>query len=158
MRVIKLGARGSVVSVLMLLAGCARATSSAPAGQRMVAWSRCAPDTLAVLHGLRYNLSQFNLHRPRDSTQWSIFKAGYLTVRDTNAMQLVTKESVCLHAATVYTAETKDTARAAQRRVTVIRAGDRYVIADPFTPRMGGEWAIELIVDRDWKVLARLGT
>jgi hypothetical protein len=109
-----------------------------------------------MLSRLRYGLARFNEQRPQDSTRWSIFKAGLLIVRDTNDVQLVTQEAVCLRAASVYTTETGDTARARARRVTVVRAGDRHVVTDPFTPLRGGEWAIQLIVDRDWKVLTRL--
>jgi hypothetical protein len=154
---LRLAAGTMIVPALTLSTGRARGTSPAPADHPPAARSRCAPDTLAVLHGLRYNLSRYNLNRPSDSTRWSVFKAGYLPVRDTNAIRLVTKESVCVHAAAVYTAATGDSARSAQRRVTVVQAGDRFVITDPFTPRMAGEWAIELIADRNWKVLVHLG-
>lgn len=145
------------LALLIAASGCTRATVVGPISQPVGTASRCAPDTLKTLPRLRYNLARFNEQRPRDSTRWSIFKAGLLVVRDTNDVQLVTKEEVCLRAAAVYTSETGDTARAGNRRVTVVRAGDRHVITDPFTAVRGGEWAIQLIVDRDWKVLARLG-
>jgi hypothetical protein len=154
---VRLAARALIVSALTVSTGCARGTSAAPVGRPLATSSRCAPDTLAVVHGLRYNLNRYIQNSPRDSARWSIFKVGYLPIRDTSAIRLVTKESVCVHAAVVYTAATGDSARGAQRHVTVVQAGDRFVITDPFTPRMAGEWAIELIADRNWKVLVHLG-
>lgn len=152
----RLGATGLLAVVLALVVACARGTAAGRVGPS-AAISRCAPDTFAVVHTYRYVLNRYNQHNSRDSAQWSVFKAGYLTVRDTNAIRLVSQESVCARAATVYTAATRDSARGGQRRVTVVQAGDRFIITDPFTPQMGGEWAIQLIADRNWKVLIHLG-
>jgi hypothetical protein len=144
--------RAMSVSTLAVVTGCAATTSGSPAGGRQVARVYCAPDTHAVVHQLRYTLG-----RLRDDPEWSFLKM-YLPVRDSMAIRLVMNETVCRRAAEVYTAASGDTARAGRRRVTVVQAGDRWVIDDPFTPDMAGEWALRLIVDHDWKVLARLGT
>ena len=148
--------RSTALALLALTTGCARGAVARPGDDQLTVSSRCAPDTLAVVNSFRYTLARFNQHNPRDSAQWSVFKAGYLTVRDTSAIRLITKESVCARAAAVYSAATGDSASSGQRRVTVVRAGDRFIIDDPFTPSMGGEWAVELIADRNWKVLVHL--
>ena len=60
--------------------------------------------------------------------------------------------AVCLAAANAYNREARDTgARANARRVTVIRAGDRYVVDDPHTPAHAGEFTIWYIFDTRWR-------
>lgn len=146
-----------VPALILSMVGSTSAQGVAPGDKVPATISRCAPDTLAVVANLRYNLNRHNRNLPQDSTRWTAFSAGYLSVRDTAAIRLVTDEAICSHAASVYTRETADSVRGVRRRVTLVRAGDRFVITDPFTPVMAGEYATQLIVDRDWKVLVRLG-
>jgi hypothetical protein len=151
-----------LAEALAMVAGLGAITGCAVAGKRTVAAfatapdAGCAPDTLAVVHTYRSVLIRFNRRTARDSVDGFVF-TRYLPVRDTNAIRLVVDGSVCAHAAAVYSADTRDSTRALRRRVTVVQAGDRFIITDPFTPVMGGEWATELITDRRWKVLVRLG-
>jgi hypothetical protein len=88
---------------------------------------------------------------------WSLFRAGYLPVIDSSELRIVARESICQRASRAYSEAARDTARAALRRVTVIQVGDRYVVIDPYSPQMAGEWALELVVDRQWHVIVRMG-
>jgi len=70
---------------------------------------------------------------------------------------LVQDSHTCSRGAAAYSRATGDTsAGSRQRRVFVIRVGDRYVVDDPYTPAHAGEFALWCIVDRRWNPLVCL--
>ena len=70
---------------------------------------------------------------------------------------LVRDPAICAQGAAAYSRMAGDTGSLArQRRVLVVRIGDKYAVDDPFTPVRAGEFEIWAIFDRKWRFVVGL--
>lgn len=113
-----------------------------PRGFRRVGETACVTDqitTVLVLDRVR------DMASPR-------FRFGIgLPAGDSSDVRIVDDERVCEHAARVYGLDT-----APPRRVVVVDAVNFYVVYDPAEPVALGEYNEWLVIDRRFRVLARL--
>ena len=79
---------------------------------------------------------------------------------DPATVVLVTDPETCSRAADAYTHATQAHPPweypERTRRMHVVRAGDRYVVEDPFTPARAGEFEVWAVFTKDWKLVTRV--
>jgi len=114
-----------------------------PRGFRHIGERACVTDQISAVLVLD-RARDFSSHRFR-------FGLG-LPPGDSVDVNLVDDERICERAARIYGLETGP-----PRRVVVVEAGNIYVVYDPAEPVMlAGELNQWLILDKSWKVLARM--
>jgi hypothetical protein len=113
-----------------------------PRGFRRPGERACVTDQISVVVVLD-RARDFSSHRFR-------FGLG-LPAGDSVDVNLVDDERLCERAARIYGLETGP-----PRRVVVVEAGNIYVVYDPAEPVVLGDLNQWLIVDKNWKVLARM--
>lgn len=113
-----------------------------PRGFRRPGESACVTDQISAVVVLD-RARDFSSHRFR-------FGLG-LPAGDSVDVNLVDDERLCERAARIYGLETGP-----PRRVVVVEAGNIYVVYDPAEPVLLGDLNQWLIVDKNWKVLARM--
>jgi len=113
-----------------------------PRGFRRPGERACVTDQISVVVVLD-RARDFSSHRFR-------FGLG-LPAGDSVDVNLVDDERLCERAARIYGLNTGP-----PRRVVVIEAGNIYVVYDPAEPLVLGDLNQWLIVDKKWKVLARM--
>jgi len=113
-----------------------------PRGFRHPGERACVTDQISAVLVLD-RARDFSSHRFRFGLG---FPAG-----DSVDVQLVDDERLCERAARIYGLD-----KGPPRRVVVVEAGNIYVVYDPAEPVVLGDLNQWLIVDRKWKVLARM--
>jgi hypothetical protein len=113
-----------------------------PRGFRHAGEPACVTDQISVVLVLD-RARDFSSHRFR-------FGLG-LPAGDSVDVNLVDDERLCERAARIYGLD-----KGPPRRVVVVEAGNIYVVYDPAEPMLVGDLNQWLIVDRNWKVLARM--
>jgi hypothetical protein len=72
---------------------------------------------------------------------------------DPSTITVVTDKTICAKAERAYTAALKSTTSTPSGKVYVIKVGTVYVVQDP--QRKGGEYVIEIVMDSQFRVIAR---